>query len=57
MSYPSYEVLQVSRPAERVVHVQLNRPDKSNAMNRAFIRCGHRGGEGGGAHDHTVVCK
>lgn len=44
MSYPSYEVLQVSRPAEHVVHVQLNRPDKSNAMNRAFIRCGHGGG-------------
>lgn len=39
MSYPAYEVLQVSRPADCVVHVQLNRPDKSNAMDHAFIRC------------------
>lgn len=39
MSYPTYEVLQVTKPADHVIHVQLNRPDKSNAMNGAFIRC------------------
>ena len=39
MSYPAYEVLQVSRPADHVVNVQLNRPEKSNAMDHAFIRC------------------
>ena len=35
----SYETLEVTRPAEWVVQVQLNRPEKSNAMNRAFWRC------------------
>lgn len=39
MSYPTYEVLQVTKPADHVIHVQLNRPDKSNVMNGAFIRC------------------
>ena len=29
----SYETLEVTRPAEWVVQVQLNRPEKSNAMN------------------------
>ena len=54
MSYPAYEVLQVSRPADHVVNVQLNRPDKSNAMDHAFIRCvlyacvGRRGRSGEG---------
>ena len=35
----SYETLEVTRPAEWVVQVQLNRPEKSNAMNRPFWRC------------------
>ena len=39
MSYPTYQVLQVTRPVDHVVHVELNRPDKSNAMDGAFIRC------------------
>lgn len=30
--------LSVSRPTEAITHVQLNRPDKRNAMNRAFWR-------------------
>ena len=29
----SYETLEVTRPAEWVVQVQLNRPEKNNAMN------------------------
>ncbi len=33
-----YETLEVTRPQEWVVQVQLNRPEKSNAMNRAFWR-------------------
>ena len=34
----SYETLEVTKPAEWVVQVQLNRPEKSNAMNRTFWR-------------------
>ena len=33
-----FETLEVTRPSEWVVRVQLNRPDKSNAMNMAFFR-------------------
>ncbi|XP_008281288.1 delta(3,5)-Delta(2,4)-dienoyl-CoA isomerase, mitochondrial isoform X2 [Stegastes partitus] len=33
-----YSTLAISRPAESVTHVELNRPDKRNAMNRAFWR-------------------
>lgn len=33
-----FETLKVTAPAENVLEVQLNRPDKSNAMNRAFWR-------------------
>lgn len=36
---PSYETLSVTKPSEWVYQVELNRPDKSNAMNRAFWRC------------------
>ena len=47
-----FETLEVTRPSEWVVQVQLNRPDKSNAMNMAFFRCCSccvcGGGEGGG---------
>lgn len=31
-----YTSLAVSRPAESITHVELNRPEKRNAMNRAF---------------------
>ncbi|XP_075773323.1 delta(3,5)-Delta(2,4)-dienoyl-CoA isomerase, mitochondrial isoform X2 [Pelodiscus sinensis] len=34
----SYETLAVSRAREKVLHVELNRPDKRNAMNAAFWR-------------------
>ena len=34
-----FETLDVSSPSRYVVKVQLNRPEKSNAMNRAFWRC------------------
>ncbi|KAL5480116.1 hypothetical protein EMCRGX_G023738 [Ephydatia muelleri] len=37
-SLPSYETLKVTSPREGVVQVELNRPSKSNAMNRAFWR-------------------
>lgn len=36
--HQSYETLALSRPREHVVQVTLNRPDKSNAMNRAFLK-------------------
>ena len=37
----SYETLEMTRPAEWVVQVQLNRPEKSNAMNiQTFWRWG-----------------
>ncbi|XP_028680458.1 delta(3,5)-Delta(2,4)-dienoyl-CoA isomerase, mitochondrial [Erpetoichthys calabaricus] len=35
---PNYETLLVSRPRENVLHVELNRPNKMNAMNQAFWR-------------------
>ncbi|XP_037534262.1 delta(3,5)-Delta(2,4)-dienoyl-CoA isomerase, mitochondrial [Nematolebias whitei] len=34
----SYTTLAISRPAESVMHVQLHRPDKLNAMNKDFWR-------------------
>jgi Delta3,5-Delta2,4-dienoyl-CoA isomerase len=34
--YNAFETLSLSRPAEYVLEVALNRPDKSNAMNRTF---------------------
>ncbi|KAK2088383.1 putative enoyl CoA hydratase [Saguinus oedipus] len=34
----SYESLRVTSVQKHVLHVQLNRPDKRNAMNRAFWR-------------------
>ena len=41
-SLPTYETLVLSRPEEHVVRVQLNRPEKRNAMNNAFWRsCTH----------------
>ncbi|XP_045169189.2 delta(3,5)-Delta(2,4)-dienoyl-CoA isomerase, mitochondrial-like isoform X3 [Mercenaria mercenaria] len=37
MSSESYTTLNVTRPREYVVHVEMNRPDKRNAMNGAFF--------------------
>lgn len=34
----SFEALKVSEPSEFVKHVEINRPDKRNAMNKAFWR-------------------
>ncbi|KAG6928176.1 enoyl-CoA hydratase 1, partial [Chelydra serpentina] len=34
----SYETLKVSQAREKVLHVELNRPDKRNAMNAVFWR-------------------
>ena len=34
----TFETLAVSKPQEHVVQVELNRPDKRNAMNKAFWR-------------------
>lgn len=36
--YAEYETLQVSAPYDHVLHVQLNRPDKRNSMNRDVFR-------------------
>lgn len=36
--YAEYETLQVSAPYEHVLHVQLNRPEKRNSMNRDVFR-------------------
>ena len=33
-----FETLEVTRPSEWVIQVQLDRPEKSNAMNIAFFR-------------------
>jgi delta(3,5)-delta(2,4)-dienoyl-CoA isomerase len=33
-----YETLKVTTPVENVVQVEINRPEKRNAMNRAFWR-------------------
>ena len=37
MAKVSYSTLAVSMPSDGVVHVELNRPDKLNAMNVAFF--------------------
>ncbi|XP_025028963.1 delta(3,5)-Delta(2,4)-dienoyl-CoA isomerase, mitochondrial [Python bivittatus] len=37
-SLPSYETLKLERAREKVLHVELNRPEKRNAMNVAFWR-------------------
>ncbi|XP_034767191.1 delta(3,5)-Delta(2,4)-dienoyl-CoA isomerase, mitochondrial [Acipenser ruthenus] len=34
----TYETLRVSQPRESVIHVELHRPEKRNAMNQAFWR-------------------
>ena len=33
---PTYETLHLSRPVEYVVQVELNRPEKRNALNGQF---------------------
>lgn len=33
-----YSTLAVSHPAEFITHVEINRPEKRNAMNKAFWR-------------------
>ncbi|WAR20189.1 ECH1-like protein [Mya arenaria] len=38
MSSTSFTTLNVTRPQEFVVHVEMNRPEKRNAMNAAFFR-------------------
>ena len=35
----SFETLAVSKPHVLVIHVELNRAEKRNAMNWAFLRC------------------
>ncbi len=35
---PKYETLELSRPKEYIVQVNLNRPNKRNAMNNSFWR-------------------
>ncbi|XP_013930869.1 PREDICTED: delta(3,5)-Delta(2,4)-dienoyl-CoA isomerase, mitochondrial-like, partial [Thamnophis sirtalis] len=37
-SLPAYETLKLERVREKVLHVELNRPEKRNAMNVAFWR-------------------
>ena len=37
-SLPTFETLRVQKPSEHVVHVELNRPERRNAMNTAFWR-------------------
>ena len=39
-SLPKYETLLLSRPKDNVIQVELNRPDKRNAMNKSFWRYG-----------------
>ena len=34
----TFETLAVAKPHEHVIHVELNRPEKRNAMNWAFWR-------------------
>ena len=36
-----FETLNVTRPKEFVVHVEVNRPEKRNAQNSTFYRCVH----------------
>lgn len=38
VQYDMYKTLEVTEPSQHVFKVQLNRPDKSNAMNRDFWR-------------------
>ncbi|XP_069602659.1 delta(3,5)-Delta(2,4)-dienoyl-CoA isomerase, mitochondrial-like isoform X3 [Ranitomeya imitator] len=38
MSSYSYETLKVTTPADHIYHVEINRPEKRNAMNKAFWR-------------------
>lgn len=45
-----YTSLAISQPAEFITHVELNRPEKRNAMNKAFWR--H---EPGHTHSHWTV--
>ncbi|CAM9882713.1 unnamed protein product [Lampetra fluviatilis] len=35
---PTYETLRLTKPKEHVVQVEINRPEKRNAMNQAFWR-------------------
>lgn len=35
-TFPSYKALMVSNPKPYVVHVELNRPEKMNAMDRTM---------------------
>jgi delta(3,5)-delta(2,4)-dienoyl-CoA isomerase len=34
----NFETLRISSPSEFVFHVEINRPEKRNAMNKAFWR-------------------
>ena len=48
-----YTSLAISQPAEFITHVELNRPEKRNAMNKVFWRY-----EPGQIHSHwTVWCR
>lgn len=38
LSSYSYETLSVTTPSDHIFHVELNRPEKRNAMNKAFWR-------------------
>lgn len=38
LSSYSYETLKVTTPADHIFHVEINRPEKRNAMNKAFWR-------------------
>jgi len=33
----TYETLSVTKPSDNVLHVELNRPNKRNAMNQQFF--------------------
>ena len=35
---PQYESLLLSQPREHMTHMEINRPEKMNAMNKAFGR-------------------
>ena len=34
----NFETLAVTKPADHVLHVELNRPNKRNAMNQQFFK-------------------
>lgn len=36
---PPFTTLSISRPADTITHVEFCRPEKRNAMNKAFWRC------------------